>query len=182
LESLDFRSLWNEGETFDRFVETSAEKHRELWKSIYRLARVPAWALQALPAGARFRLLIIAEDWCGDAVNIVPLIAKWADAGSGVELRIIRRDEYPAVMDRYLTNGSRSIPIVIVLDDAFREVGHWGPRPTELQAWVRANQPRLPKEEFYPEVRRWYAQDRGESTLRELLEVMGAHIGVNSER
>ena len=42
-------------------------------------------------------------------------------------------------MDQYLTNGSRSIPIVIVLDDDFRELGHWGPRPAELQAWVMAN-------------------------------------------
>ena len=54
----------------------------------------------------------------------------------GLELRIVLRDEHPEVMDRYLTNGSRSIPIVIALDEEFRELGHWGPRPRELQAWV----------------------------------------------
>ena len=52
-----------------------------------------------------------------------------ADAVPGLELRMLRRDQHPEVMDRYLTNGSRSIPIVIVLDEEFRELGHWGPRP-----------------------------------------------------
>ena len=87
-----------------------------------------------MPHGVRRSLLVIAEDWCGDASNTVPIIAKLADATEGLELRIIRRDEHPSVMDRYLTNGSRSIPVVIALDEDFRELGHWGPRPAELPA------------------------------------------------
>jgi hypothetical protein len=90
----------------------------------------------------------------------------------GISLRIIRRDEHPEVMNRYLTRGARSIPIVIVLDREFRELGHWGPRPAELQAWVMAHKDTMPKEERYKEVRRWYARDRGETTLREVLGVM----------
>jgi len=77
------------------------------------------------------------------------------------------------VMDRYLTNGSRSIPIVIALNEEFGEVGHWGPRPTELQSWVMTNRQTIPKSELYPQVRRWYARDRGESTLREVLAAAG---------
>ena len=76
-------------------------------------------------------------------------------------------------MDRYLTNGSRSIPIVIALDESFNELGHWGPRPAELQAWVMANRRTLPKAELYPKVRQWYARDRGETTIREVLEAAG---------
>jgi hypothetical protein len=76
-------------------------------------------------------------------------------------------------MDRYLTNGARAIPIVIVLDESFRALGHWGPRPAELQAWVMENRLRVPKAELYPQVRRWYARDRGETTLREVLAAAG---------
>ena len=83
------------------------------------------------------------------------------------------RDRYPEVMDQYLTNGSRSIPIVIVLDEYYHEIGHWGPRPTELQAWVMANRATMPKTELYPQVRKWYARDRGETTIREVLEARG---------
>jgi hypothetical protein len=99
----------------------------------------------------------------------VPVLARWADAVPGMELRVVRRDEHPEVMDRYLTHGTRSIPIVIVLDESFAELGHWGPRPAELQDWVVANKPRFSKAELYPQVRRWYARDKGEATLREVL-------------
>jgi hypothetical protein len=81
-------------------------------------------------------------------------------------------------MDRYLTNGARSIPIVIALDREFRELGAWGPRPRELQAWVTANKDTMPKDERYKAVRRWYARDKGESTIREVMEAMGAEVKV----
>lgn len=169
---LDFRALWDSAQTFDTFVAASGS-HRALWEGIYRIARLPEWAADAVLPGAR-RLLVIAEDWCGDAVNTVPILAKLADATPGLELRIILRDPNPEVMDRYLTNGSRSIPIVIALDEEFRELGHWGPRPIELQRWVMDQRAKVPKSELYPKVRTWYARDHGETTVREVLGIAGA--------
>jgi hypothetical protein len=171
---LDFGKLWDQGQSFEAFVASSTA-HKQLWEGIYRIARLPEWATSvSLPAGRH--LLVIAEDWCGDASNTVPILAKWADAISDVELRIIRRDQHPEVMDRYLTNGSRSIPIVVVLDEAFRELDHWGPRPTTLQSWVMANRGTVPKTELYPQVRTWYARDRGETTLREVMLAAGIAV------
>ena len=166
---LDFRSLWDNALTFDAFV-TASTKHKGLWEGLYKIARIPAWAVESAAAGSPRKLLVIAEDWCGDASSTVPVIARLADASPNLELRIILRDQNPEVMNQYLTNGSRSIPIVIALDEDFREVGHWGPRPRELQAWVMANRPIIPKAELYPQVRQWYARDRGETTMREVLE------------
>jgi hypothetical protein len=173
---LDFRKLWDEALSFDAFVIECKAEHCGLWQGIYKLARVPEWALSALPAGVNRRLLAIAEDWCGDASNTVPIVARLADQAPGLELRIIMRDKYPEVMDQYLTNGSRSIPIVIALDESFEEVGHWGPRPTELQSWVMANRATMPKTELYPKVRQWYARDRGETTIREVLKAAGFSV------
>ncbi len=81
-------------------------------------------------------------------------------------------------MDLYLTNGSRSIPIVVIMDDAFRPVGRWGPRPAELQEFVIREKRGgdRPASEIYKDARRWYARDRGETTLREVLAVM-ADVG-----
>jgi hypothetical protein len=38
------------------------------------------------------------------------------------------------LIENYLTNGGKSIPIVIFLDEDFNEIAHWGPRAqnTEL--------------------------------------------------
>jgi hypothetical protein len=169
---LDFRTLWDDALTFEAFLAAST-KHKGLWEGIYGIARLPEWATAAVSAGVRRKLLVIAEDWCGDASSTVPVLAKLAAGAPGVELRIILRDQHPEVMDRYLTNGSRSIPIVIALDEDYRELGHWGPRPRELQAWVMANRLTVPKAELYPQVRQWYARDHGETTIREVLEAAG---------
>jgi hypothetical protein len=172
---IDFTALWDNGYTFERFLAVST-KHRGLWEGIHRLARIPDWAAAAVPAGSHRKLLVIAEDWCGDASNTIPILAKLVDTTPGLEMRIVRRDEHPELMDQYLTNGSRSIPIVIALNDELQEIGHWGPRPAVLQAWVLANRLTTPKSELYPLVRKWYARDRGEATLREVLEMAGLPV------
>lgn len=118
------------------------------------------------------RLLVIAEDWCGDASNTVPVLARLGDLAGCLEMRMIPRDENPVLMDRYLTNGSRSIPIVIALDADFGELGHWGPRPAEIQAWVMEHKATAPSDERYKYVRRWYAKDQGKSTLRAVLALL----------
>ncbi len=165
--ALDFDAIWDKASPYDEFVRGAAPEHRGLWEGIGQL-HLPTEAVlaQRLPAGAR--LLVIAADWCGDAVNVVPAIQNWASR-VGVELRVIDRDSWPEVMDHYLTGTARAIPIVIVLDAAGRELGHWGPRPTELQEWVMAHKETMPKDERYRAVRRWYARDRGASAVREVV-------------
>lgn len=168
---MNFQEIWSRAISYESFVAASTE-HCRMWEGLYAISRVPPWALEVVPDGAGVKLLAIVEDWCGDASNTIPVVARFAATAPGVELRVLRRDEHPEVMDRYLTNGSRSIPIVIVLDGDFRELGRWGPRPRELQAWVMENKSTMPRSELYPKIRQWYARDRGESTLREVLQLV----------
>jgi hypothetical protein len=174
MEDLDFRSLWNQALPYHQFVH-EAGANRELWNGMYRIARVPDWAVAATRAtGTKHHLLVIAEDWCGDGSSTVPYLAKLADVSRSLEVRVLRRDEHPAVMDRYLTGTARAIPIVIVLDREFRELGHWGPRPGALESWAREARKSMDKVTLYPLVRRWYARDKGEATLREVLGLLAA--------
>lgn len=169
-----FADRWDKAQTWEQFLATSTA-HHALWTGVYRLARVPDWAIhQTAALGVRFRIVVLAEDWCGDASNTVPVLAKWAQMVPNVELRILRRDEHPDVMDRYLTGGgARAIPIAIVLTEDMDEVGWWGPRPRALQAWVGEQRGfGRDKKDLYPDVRRWYAKDHGETTLREVLALM----------
>jgi hypothetical protein len=165
----DFSSLWRTALPYHDFVAASTA-HRGLWEGIHRIAVLPEWSRGLDVSPTPRRLLVLAEDWCGDASNTIPILARLVEQVPGLEMRVLRRDEHLELMDRYLTNGSRSIPIVLALDADFRELGHWGPRPRELQAWVMANRGTVSKEELYPQVRRWYARDRGDSTLREIME------------
>lgn len=166
---LDFRALWAQALPYHEFVR-DAGAHRRLWEGMQRIAKIPEWAIDAARStGEKFRLLVIAEDWCGDGSSSIPYLAKLAGITRNIEVRVLRRDEYPTVMDRYLTNGARAIPIVIVLDADFDELGAWGPRPATLQEWVLRERAKTGMKPPHPQIRRWYARDKGESMLLEVL-------------
>ena len=131
---------------------------------------------EARGMGGDWHLVALAEDWCGDAVNTVPVVARLAEE-AGWELRVFGRDANPDLMEAHLTNGrSRSIPVVIVYDGEFHEVGWWGPRPEEIQEWVLDEGMALSSPDRYKVVRRWYAKDRGKTTLGELLEIFKTSV------
>jgi len=149
-------------------------KNRELWHAIHERVRIPEDLLErASRVPGRPSLLALSEDWCGDAVNTLPVVARLAEA-AGWDFRVLGREESPDLMDTHLTNGrSRSIPVVILYDDDLREVGWWGPRPGEIQAWVLDEGLSMSSPERYKVIRAWYAKDRGETTVREVLDILG---------
>lgn len=175
MPELDYRGYWDRGYTWSAYLEDEVQTNRALWEGVTRGVKLPEWALeQARAAGGEWKLLVISEDWCGDASNTVPVIAALAEAAPNLEIRIVKRDVNPELMDAYLTGTARSIPLAIVLDGDFRPVGRWGPRPAELQDFVLREKAAgtRPAGEIYRDVRAWYARDRGETTLREVLEVI----------
>ena len=166
------RERYLAGRTFDEFL-AAAEKNVELWTAMARRAAVPSALLEraaALPG--RWHLLVLNEDWCGDAVNTVPFVARLAELAPNLDLRILGRDANADLMDAHLWRGTRSIPVVIAYDDDFVERGWWGPRPSELQDWAVGEGRRLEKPERYKEIRRWYARDGGRTTVAELLALL----------
>ena len=119
--------------------------------------------------------LVITEGWCGDAAQNLPILDKLQAIFPRVELKLILRDEYPDLMDQFLTNGGRSIPKLIALDANTQEViNTWGPRPAGLQKIVMEfkKNPHVPYEEFTRDVQLWYAKDKGRSTELEVIKFM----------
>ncbi len=105
-------------------------------------------------------------------MNIVPVVAKLAESVSNMDMRILARDQNLDIMDTHLTGKSRSIPIVILLNNKFQDCGWWGPRPSPLQKWVLEQGLLLPKADRYKEIRKYYARDRGLTTMHELVDML----------
>ncbi|CAN5691037.1 hypothetical protein BH23GEM11_BH23GEM11_05190 [soil metagenome] len=167
-----YENAYRAGVTFAEFIR-DARANRAQWESFAR--RAPLIVEAAAPLGRVencLRLLVLTDDWCGDAVNTLPVIARMVESARNVELRVVPRDAFPEVRDRHLTNGSQSIPIVILLDDQGEALGAWGPRPKILQELFNREIRALPKEARYLEIRRWYARDRGVSTAKEIGELI----------
>ncbi len=168
------RARYESGETFADFM-ARPKSNDHLWMAILKRVTIPpAMSARVEALGGRWRLLVLNEDWCGDSVNILPIVARLAESVTNMELRILGRDANPDIMDAHLTNGSRSIPIVILLNDKFRECGWWGPRPFALQRWVMEKGMALDKSERYREIRTFYARDRGATTIEEIVSMLEA--------
>lgn len=133
--------------------------------------------VEALKASKPLRWTVIGECWCGDVAQNLPTIAQMADASEGkIELRIILRDENLDIMDQFLTNGGRSIPVLIAQDPATGAVvGRWGPRPATVQQMVQEykKNPTKTYKEYAVEVHAWYAQDKTQSLQAEFLALVG---------
>lgn len=113
--------------------------------------------------------LLITEHWCGDASQINPIINKIVTESEGrINLRIVYRDENEALIDAHLTDGrSRSIPILIQLDDNFNVLRTYGPRPKVAQDLVMDL---IAKGEDYNiPLHTWYAKDKQVSIQEDLL-------------
>jgi hypothetical protein len=151
----------------------SVRKNAELWAAVWRRAQVGEEYVRRVAAlGGQWHLLVLSEDWCGDAVNTVPVVAKLASLAPNVDMRIVARDQNADLMDAHLTGRSRSIPTVIALDAEYREHGWWGPRPIELQGWVLGEGQAMDGKDRYRETRTWYARDRGRTTLEEVVSML----------
>ena len=179
---MTYDDSFRQGRTFGAFLD-HAHTNTDLWQAVTRRARVDPAALARITAvEGSWRLLVLADDWCGDAVNTVPVIAALADAAPNLELRIVGREEVPEIMDRHLTRGSRSIPVAVLLDGEGHERGWWGPRPRPLQEWFERHGRALEPQERYQELRRWYARDRGVTTCREIAELVWCGARKGSDR
>jgi thioredoxin family protein len=166
------KARYCEGETFADFLARPIKDH-DLWVALYKRVTIPIEISARVEAlSGHWHLLVLSEDWCGDSVNIVPIIAKLTESVSNMGMRILARDENLDIMDTHLTGTSRSIPIVILLNQKYQECGWWGPRPSALQKWVVEKGMLLPKAERYREVRTFYARDHGLTTMREIVEML----------
>ena len=168
------KKRFEDASTFLQFLD-SAKEHRDMWHAVYERTRLPEEVVdEATKTTGVWNLLALSEDWCGDAVNTLPVIARLAER-VGWDLRVLGRDDNPDLMDAHLSEGrSRSIPIVIFYDEHFKEIGWWGPRPTEIQSWVRSEGLSMSSADRYKVIRAWYARDRGRTTLIEILDVMSS--------
>jgi len=169
-----------QGQTLEEFV-TAAMKYQELWTLGAKRATVPADVIEQFDTlRTPVRFIALNEDWCLDAVGVVPYVSKLADEHPLVEFRSFGRDANPDLMDAHLTGKSRSIPVVIAYDVDWNELGWWGPRPAVLQEWVRAEGDLLPKPERYHYMRQWYARDRGATSLREIADMVMNSLGART--
>ncbi len=170
---MDLREYFQMGLTVEAYERLLDGDQGSLHRLYARRAEVDDAALDTICASSIRNVLVITEPWCGDSLAILPVLARLF-AEAGCDLRVVRRDEHPDLMDGYLTNGGRAIPILIAMDAAFQERFHWGPRPRPAQDLVLEHNQDvaagcIEKTGVNKMVRAFYARDCGRTIVSELM-------------
>ncbi|PLK44526.1 thioredoxin family protein [Emticicia sp. TH156] len=117
--------------------------------------------------------LLITEPWCGDAAHNVPFIIMAAQANPLISVSIELLDSAPHSIDNYLTNGTKSIPKLVIRDQNGNDLATWGPRPKECQViYAKASEEKLPFQELTVRIHTWYNANKGVDVQEELSEVI----------
>ena len=124
------KERFNQGMTFPQYLDqmgTNKEKFVELLNEI-TISPEDKAALGGL--GKKLKVLVITEDWCGDALYNVPVLAKMVEGNPNIEMRVFLRDKNPDLIDQYLNQGLfRSIPVFAFFDENMNEVARFIERP-----------------------------------------------------
>jgi hypothetical protein len=116
--------------------------------------------------------VVITEAWCGDAAQNIPLLAMLADIHPYIQLKLVLRDENLDLIDQFLTNGGRAIPILLVLNEQQELLHKWGPRPQLAQDLVIAykQHPNMTFDEFKVQLQVWYNKDKTHAQQQEFID------------
>ena len=115
--------------------------------------------------------LLITEGWCGDAAQIAPVIHKMSLESENIALKVVLRDENEALMNQFLTNGSKSIPKLVVLNESDEVLSSWGPRPSIASKMVQdyKEQHGSLDDDFKRDLQLWYTKNKGENIQQDLV-------------
>jgi hypothetical protein len=118
--------------------------------------------------------LVLAEAWCVDTAQILPVLAHLAEASQGrVTLHVLLRSDHPELMAAHQTNGGNSIPKLIRRGaDTGADLGSWGPRPAHAQALAQQlhADKSLHTNEIIKTMNAWYDADKSQALQQELLQ------------
>jgi Thioredoxin len=129
------RERFEQGMSYDQY-KAQMTRNRERFEENERTLALSAEEVQffkGLPQ--QLHVLVLAEDWCGDVINNLPVLGRLAEASGKLNVRVFLRDQNLDLIDQYLNQGlHRSIPVFAFFDEDFRDLGHWIERPAAISA------------------------------------------------
>jgi len=112
--------------------------------------------------------VIISEHWCGDAAHSLPFIIKLASYNSLIDLKFQLRDSKDSEIDLYLTNGTKSIPILIGRKNG-EDIFKWGPRPKSCIKYIdELKRKNKTNDQLKEDIQKWYNTNKGHEIQAEI--------------
>jgi thiol-disulfide isomerase/thioredoxin len=183
---IDYKSYFEKGISYEKYLENIESELQSKIETAYskyipmnaqrmkRLEKTFILNKELVSVHTNIKWLVISENWCGDASQILPVINRVAESSDNkIELKIVYRDENAELIAQHLTNGSKSIPKLIQLTKDYKLISDWGPRPKtaqELVVQLKSNPETALT--YSEELHKWYAKDKQTEILDELLKLV----------
>lgn len=161
------------------FTKLNASRMRRLDKTLV----IPKQAIKSFQNIKENQTwLVILESWCADGAQTIPILNKICNELPNVDLKIVLRDENLELMDLFLTNGTRSIPKLIVLDSKCNVINTWGSRSRIATKMVEAYKSQNGKidDSFKKFLQIWYNKDMGNAIIQDLVNMANAPEPMNN--
>jgi hypothetical protein len=127
------RARWDTGLTYDAFKAAMTRNQERFAQNENRVVLDPETVRTFKSLPQPLRVLVLAEDWCGDVVANLPILGRIIKEEPPLDVRIFYRDQNLDLMERWLNQGKyQSIPVFVFFDQSFRELGHWIERPVSV--------------------------------------------------
>ena len=122
-----------------------------------------------------FTWLVLTESWCGDAAQTLPVMNKFSEANKNIDLKVVLRDENDELMNRFLTDGNKSIPKLIVIDNESKKVvSSWGPRTEIATRMIKDYKEKHGKvdDTIKKDLQVFYNKDKGKQIEKEMVSLL----------
>lgn len=171
-ESLNRETFMVEGIDALPYVKMNDQRMNRLDKTLVVLDEIKSFLKDF---NSPVQWIVLSEGWCGDAAQALPVLNKMAELSDSIEFKIVLRDENEVLMNKFLTNGGKSIPkLLIVNPETFEVLADWGPRPAaavQLMVDLKAKFGGI-TDEVKEELQKWYNTDKGISTQQEIVQIL----------
>lgn len=167
--------LWALGMTFDAFHGGMSGRKAE-WDTRIGWVTIPDDAAERMRAlRTPLRVLVVAEEGCGDSMNSLPYLVRLVALAPDIQLRVVNSTTGRSIMEAHRTpDGRAATPTVVVLDARDQLVACWIERPAALLAWSRTPKDSLPRDQRFGSRMAWYEHDKGRSALAEWVPMLEA--------
>lgn len=177
---MNLNDIYNRAMSYDQYVDDLGD-YLSLHRLHFKKFSVESEFVSKIQKYKPTKILVITEPWCGDSLAILPIIKKIAEINMHWEIKVLRRDTNMALMENFLTNGTKAIPVFIFLNDQGEMLFKWGPRPKATAQIFESHreqirQGEIEKQEVIKKIRTYYAKDKGQSSFLELFEVFNLHL------
>ena len=168
-------------------IKVNKARFQEFYK--FQIKPQDAAALRELAnrKGGPAKMLVLGEDWCGDVVRGLPVLARVAEV-AGLDLKVFPRDAHHDIMNEFLKEGQwMSIPTAVFYTADYQYICHWIERPAvadremeEIEEAIKAENPGI-SDQDYGRQRRARTAARAEAwqqaSVDELKDLLSKSIG-----